>query len=468
MNHEDRLRSLLREAAVDPGPAPDWERFRRTAHRDQLFRRALFAGGITVVALLVVLMSAVLREGVFDETLPRPANPDRQEERAEDGDERVDDVELELERGAKELERQLEVAPPGLTGEGAPGEDREVTAPAEEGGDRPRAAGETPEDDEDDRSERTDSGPVRCRGDRATILGTDGPDVLAGTAGRDVIAGLAGDDVIRGLGAGDYICAGDGDDELHGDDGHDSLLGGPGDDRIDGGAGTFDLVEHPGVAGPVEADLVKGIVDGEGTDLVSEIEVVIGTPGPDTLAGDDEKNWLIGEGGNDALDGRGADDVLEGGPGDDYLNGSSGSDLIAYWGVSASAGRPGVNVDLSADRAIGAGVDRLESIEKVMGSMGDDVISGNVGANLLNGNMGNDTVSGAGGDDFVLGYAGDDRLDGGPGDDFVDGGTEIDTCTNTERRQNCEAGTPVAGPPGAPRSAQDAFADAAFRRRRGH
>lgn len=445
MNHEDRLRSLLRDAAVDPGPAQDWESFRRVARRDQLFRRALLAGGVAAIALLVVLMSAVLRGGVFDQTLPDPANPDRQVERGGE-EERSNEVRLELERGAEDLERQLEVAPPGLTGESRPTSDRGDTAADEEERGREPARGEAGEEELKDPPEQTTTGPVRCRGDKATILGTDGADVLRGTSGPDVIAGLAGDDVIRGLGAGDYICAGDGDDQLHGDEGHDSLLGGPGDDEIDGGSGTFDLVEHPRVPGPLEADLVSGIVDGEGTDLVTGIEVVIGTPGADTLAGDDRKNWLIGEGGNDAIDGRGADDVIEGGAGDDDVNGSSGSDLAAYWGVSATPGRPGVNVDLSAARAIGAGVDRLESIEKVMGSMGDDVISGDGNANLLNGNLGNDTVSGAGGEDYVLGSAGDDRLDGGTGDDFVDGGAEIDACTNGERRQNCEAGNPVADP----------------------
>jgi Ca2+-binding RTX toxin-like protein len=42
----------------------------------------------------------------------------------------------------------------------------------------------------------------------ATIVGTDGNDVLSGTAGRDVIAGLDGNDVITGLGGDDVICGG--------------------------------------------------------------------------------------------------------------------------------------------------------------------------------------------------------------------------------------------------------------------
>lgn len=41
-----------------------------------------------------------------------------------------------------------------------------------------------------------------CYGQPATIVGTDGDDILRGTRGHDVIAGMAGDDVIRGDGTG--------------------------------------------------------------------------------------------------------------------------------------------------------------------------------------------------------------------------------------------------------------------------
>lgn len=42
----------------------------------------------------------------------------------------------------------------------------------------------------------------------ATIVGTNGSDVLRGTPGRDVIAGPDGNDVILGLGGDDVICGG--------------------------------------------------------------------------------------------------------------------------------------------------------------------------------------------------------------------------------------------------------------------
>ena len=53
-----------------------------------------------------------------------------------------------------------------------------------------------------------------CLGEPATIVGTDGNDMIAGTDGDDVIVGLGGDDVIRSGGSSDtdLICGGDGND----------------------------------------------------------------------------------------------------------------------------------------------------------------------------------------------------------------------------------------------------------------
>jgi uncharacterized delta-60 repeat protein len=64
---------------------------------------------------------------------------------------------------------------------------------------------------------------TRCQGQRATIVGTQGPDEITGTRGRDVIAALGGNDKVRGLSGADLICGGKG---------HDKLLGGPGRDKI--------------------------------------------------------------------------------------------------------------------------------------------------------------------------------------------------------------------------------------------
>jgi RTX calcium-binding nonapeptide repeat (4 copies) len=78
---------------------------------------------------------------------------------------------------------------------------------------------------------------VPCGGVDATIIGTEGADVLAGTRGRDVIAGLAGADRIKGLAGPDILCGGIGKDLLRGGAGRDRLLGERGRDRCIGGKG---------------------------------------------------------------------------------------------------------------------------------------------------------------------------------------------------------------------------------------
>ncbi len=100
---------------------------------------------------------------------------------------------------------------------------------------------------------------VMCWGRAATIIGTNGPDLLIGTAGDDVIVGRGGGDTIWGHGGDDYICGrdgsdyiagGTGDDVISGDEGHDfihgdtgadSLWGDAGADTLDGGAGDDSL-----------------------------------------------------------------------------------------------------------------------------------------------------------------------------------------------------------------------------------
>src|SRR5436309_1238903 len=67
-----------------------------------------------------------------------------------------------------------------------------------------------------------------CRGQTATIEGTESADTLEGTDGNDVIFAGGGNDVIDGNGGSDRICGGDGDDEIIG----------LGNGLLDGGSGT--------------------------------------------------------------------------------------------------------------------------------------------------------------------------------------------------------------------------------------
>lgn len=79
---------------------------------------------------------------------------------------------------------------------------------------------------------------TKCFGKEATILGTNGDDVIRGTRGQDVIKAYGGDDVIYGFRGNDFICAGGGDDTVYASKGNDKVWGGGGDDTIFGGQGN--------------------------------------------------------------------------------------------------------------------------------------------------------------------------------------------------------------------------------------
>lgn len=97
----------------------------------------------------------------------------------------------------------------------------------------------------------------RCRGTEATIVGTEGSDLLRGTDGRDVIVAGRGADTIRAKGGNDIVCGGGGGDKLRGADGGDRLIGGNGRDRISGQGGNDEL------RGGRKADRLRG---GSGND----------------------------------------------------------------------------------------------------------------------------------------------------------------------------------------------------------
>ena len=94
-----------------------------------------------------------------------------------------------------------------------------------------------------------------CKGEQATIVGTNGDDQRSGTPGRDVMVGFAGNDTLSGLEGDDAICGGLGNDTLSGGPGNDTLVGQKGKDRLygeagndalEGGKGTDKLKGGPG------------------------------------------------------------------------------------------------------------------------------------------------------------------------------------------------------------------------------
>jgi Ca2+-binding RTX toxin-like protein len=126
-----------------------------------------------------------------------------------------------------------------------------------------------------------------------------------------------------------------------------------------------------------------------GKDTLTNFENLIGGRFEDELIGDEFDNVLIGLGGGD---------ILTGGMGADTLNGGIGNDTASY--VSSTSG---VTVSLLTGKGTGgeAESDQLFSIEYLIGSSKDDVLTGNSANNKIDGGDGNDTIDGAGGNDIL-------------------------------------------------------------------
>jgi Ca2+-binding RTX toxin-like protein len=209
--------------------------------------------------------------------------------------------------------------------------------------------------------------------------GTD--ETLTGDELRDVMTGNGGNDV------------------LNGETGDDVLSGGAGADELNGGAG-FDAVSYLTSQAGVRINLKAGTASGgdaEG-DVLSGIEAAIGSVFDDVLNGN---------GGNNMLNGDFGDDLLSGGNGGDTLIGGAGSDTASYQFSNA-----GVTINLKSGTASGghAEGDSLSSIENLIGSQFDDVLSGSGAKNTLNGGAGDDTLFGGNAADKLIGSAGFDTV----------------------------------------------------------
>lgn len=256
-----------------------------------------------------------------------------------------------------------------------------------------------------------------------SLFGGSGADFLRGGQGSDFLSGEIGDDDLRGEAGNDTLDGGTGNDVLDGAAGNDIFVeqDGSGDDTYVGGADA-DTLDYSAVTGGIAIDLAVGtaveltVGAGIGADTLSEIEIVLGGAGDDTIAGDDNANTLSGGGGDDSLFGGLGDDVFlgAGDGGNDTYDGGEGIDTVDFSGISDS-----IAADLLAGTATVAGIetDILVDIERLIGGSADDVLTG--GAD-------NDTLLGGGGNDTLTGGAGADRIEGGLGADILDGGGDDD------------------------------------------
>ena len=152
-----------------------------------------------------------------------------------------------------------------------------------------------------------------CHNFAATIVGTEGDDVINGTPGNDVIVALGGRDTINGLGGNDIICGGRQNDTINGGAGDDVIYGNEAADTLFGGIGN-DLI-----FGGLWRDTIYG---GAGDDVLR------GSAGNDTIFGGTGNDAIYGWTGIDKVDGGFGDDEIYGQVGRDELQGNAGNDLV--------------------------------------------------------------------------------------------------------------------------------------------
>ena len=148
------------------------------------------------------------------------------------------------------------------------------------------------------------------------------------------------------------------------------------------------------------ARVILTYTDPFGTNAITSVETAfVGTSLNNTLTGTNENDLILGLGGNDTLTGSGGNDTVDGGAGNDTLRaglndgddvyiGGAGTDVYDLSLTSAAAT---VNLTTGVASSAQTGTDTLASIENVIGSSGNDVITDGAGANDLAGGDGNDT-----------------------------------------------------------------------------
>ena len=201
------------------------------------------------------------------------------------------------------------------------------------------------------------------------LNGTESGDEITGMSFKDVLHGNGGDDTIHGGGGDDDIFGEAGDDTLFGDEGNDKLFGDEGDDVLDGGKGD---------------DILRG--------------------------GADQDKFVDLRGNNDIDGGSGFDTLDYSG----FVNGRVTVTLadpgreglaIRETHIASQSGGPGYFLE--------DGRDTIVSIERVVGTSGNDFITGNSSANVLRGGAGQDVLTGGGGGDTFQFLTGDLSNSGG-------------------------------------------------------
>lgn len=272
---------------------------------------------------------------------------------------------------------------------------------------------------------------------------------------------LTGNDLDNSLIGGtgiDTIDGGNGNDLLDGGKGNDNLIGGDGDDIY-----IFDSI------GDTASDFA-GLDEGRSATLSLRLDLTAVQIAADTAlkgkaiglvnsgienltllgkaninaTGDANANILTGNSGANVLTGGLGDDTLIGGGGKDVLDGGGGIDTADY-----SKAKSGIVVDFNIDASVATrfnvtadgdkGMDRLLSVEIVIGSAFDDVMIARMALSPSTGFLG------GAGNDILIGGANNDFLGGGEGRDILIGGAGNDTFSFLSAGEFREVNIPGAG-----------------------
>jgi Ca2+-binding RTX toxin-like protein len=190
----------------------------------------------------------------------------------------------------------------------------------------------------------------------STINDPDGDDVVYGGDGDDELWGLTGNDQVYGEGGNDRLRGGPGNDVEDGGPGDDYIgfiavnssgEDDPGGDHLRGGDGNDQLFldGHVGAMTISLDDQANDGSPGEGDNVGSDIETILGTGGNDVMFGSAGGQRLDGYSGNDEIHGAGGDDTVIGSDGDDNLFGDEGNDKVeGRYGIDRVDGGAGADV----------------------------------------------------------------------------------------------------------------------------
>ncbi len=253
-----------------------------------------------------------------------------------------------------------------------------------------------------------------------TITGSAGMDVLYGNTGTDVINASGGNDTIRfGTSTTDTIDGGTGSNTLVAAANKASVLWTNVSNVQEVSAATFTGVK---ILGSAAADVLDF-----STTTLTDITLIDGGAGNDTITGSAGNDVIYGNAGTDVIStGAGNDtirfgastlDTIDGGTGSNTLEAAANNASIRWSGVSnvkaiSGAAFTGVAVvgSTGADTLDMSAVS-LSNIARIDGGTGNDTITGSVGADTITGGAGRDLLSGGNGaDHFVFGKTSDSTV----------------------------------------------------------